>query len=75
MTTATTTPDTEARGILRTAVGAMNDLIVWLIDHPDTFPEATRKRMIEADRLLNSAADDVADLAGAFPAPTLDPDL
>lgn len=63
------TPDDEARSILRKAIGACNDLIVHLIAHPDTFPIATRERMIEADYLLNSASDDVADFVGAFRAP------
>lgn len=64
--------DTEARTILRNAVGAMNSLIVHLNAHPETFPAATRGRMVEADYLLNSAADDVSDFVGNFPAP--DPD-
>ena len=63
------TLDNEARTILGDAIIACNNLIVHLNQHPDTFPQATRQRMIEADYLLNSAAADVADFVGSFPAP------
>jgi len=68
-----TTPDNEARTILGEAIIACNALIIHLNNHPDTFPAATRQRMIEADYLLNSASTDVADFVGEFHAPVVAP--
>ena len=64
-----TSPDNEARTILGEAIAACNALIIHLNRHPDTFPAGVRQAMIEADYLLNSAASDVADFVGSFPAP------
>jgi hypothetical protein len=63
--------DNEARTILAEAVGAMNNLILYLNNNPDIFPEGVRQAFIEADWMINSAASDVADFVGEYPAPTV----
>jgi hypothetical protein len=50
---------TEAQLVVLTkaAIGAMNDLILYLNDHPELLPVPIRRRIIEADYLLNSSED------------------
>lgn len=44
---------------IKAAIGAMNDLVRHITDHPGTIPSATEQRIIEADYMLNSAEDTV----------------
>jgi hypothetical protein len=41
----------------KAAIGAMNDLVVFLLNHPDLLPAGVQSHIVRADYLLNSAED------------------
>lgn len=49
----------EAQTVVLTkaAIAAMGALVMHLVAHPETLPENVRKRIVEADYMLNSSED------------------